>query len=244
MKNWNEHKIETLVLSAQADSRVADELIVQYLPFIKSETAKFLKRIPDDGQDELSIAMFAFYESAMAYRRGRGAFLGLAAAAIRNRLIDYARKERRQAGQLSLDTPSGDEEGLSLGEQIVSEKNGIEEFDNQAAAQGEIEEFAGQLAEFGISLPDIADNCPKQERTLSACMAVLDFAREKPELLQQFLRTKKVPMAQLALGAGIERKTLERHRTYIAAILLAYTNGFEMIRGHLHRIKRKEVPHQ
>ena len=41
---------------------------------------------------------------------------------------------------------------------------------------------------------------------------------------------------ELALGSGAERKTLERHRKYLVAILLAFTNGYEIIRGHLCQI--------
>ena len=55
------------------------------------------------------------------------------------------------------------------------------------------------------------------------------------------IHSKKLPLAQLAAGSGTERKTLERHRKYLVAILLAYTNGFEIIRG-LHFMKRKEKP--
>ena len=40
-------------------------------------------------------------------------------------------------------------------------------------------------------------------------------------------------MAELAAGSGVEKKTLERHRKYLVAILLAFTNGYEIIRGHL-----------
>lgn len=47
--------------------------------------------------------MFAFHEAAMAYQNGRGTFLKLAAAAIRNRLIDYQRMEQRHTGRISLD---------------------------------------------------------------------------------------------------------------------------------------------
>lgn len=64
-----EHEIVLQVQKAQTDSKAADELIQKYLPFIKSETAKFLKHFPDEGQDELSIAMFAFYEAVLSYRR-------------------------------------------------------------------------------------------------------------------------------------------------------------------------------
>ena len=47
------------------------------------------------------------------------------------------------------------------------------------------------------------------------------------------MATRRLPLAELAKGAGVERKTLERHRKYLVAILLAFTNGYEIIRGHL-----------
>lgn len=236
-----EHQIVSQVLEAQSNSQAADELIAQYLPFIRSETAKFLKRFPEDGQDELSIAMFAFYEAAMSYRSGKGSFLRLAATAIRNRLIDHYRREQRHTGTVSLDEQSSDDGDSSLADRIGDERNGIEELHDRTATQKEIQEFTEQLQEFGLSLPDVADNCPKQERTLTACMQVLDYARRNPDLLDQLVKTKKLPLSQLTEGAGAERKTLERHRKYIVAILLAYTNGFEIIRGHLSMIKRKEA---
>ena len=96
-----EYEIVRSVAAAQKDARAADELVRQYLPFIKAETARFLHRAPVEGQDdELCIAMFAFHESVMAYQSSKGSFLKLAAAAIHNRLIDYQRKEQRHAGQL------------------------------------------------------------------------------------------------------------------------------------------------
>lgn len=236
-----EHQIVSQVLEAQSNSQAADELIAQYLLFIRSETAKFLKRFPEDGQDELSIAMFAFYEAAMSYRSGKGSFLKLAATAIRNRLIDHYRREQRHTGTVSLDEQSSDDGDSSLADRIGDERNGIEELHDRTATQKEIQEFTEQLQEFGLSLPDVADNCPKQERTLTACMQVLDYARRNPDLLDQLVKTKKLPLSQLTEGAGAERRTLERHRKYIVAILLAYTNGFEIIRGHLSMIKRKEA---
>ena len=47
---------------------------------------------------------------------------------------------------------------------------------------------------------------------------------------------RTLPIAELASGSGVERKTLERHRKYMVAMLLAFTNGFEIIRGHLCRL--------
>ena len=48
-------------------------------------------------------------------------------------------------------------------------------------------------------------------------------------------------MTELARGANVERKTLERHRKYLVAMLLAFTNGFEIIRGHLCRLEGSDA---
>ena len=83
----------------------------------------------------------------------------------------------------------------------------------------------------------MADSCPRQERTLDACLKVLDYAKSHPEVLNQMVRSGKLPLRQLSHGAGVEKKTLERHRKYLVAILLAFTNGFEIIREHLSQLK-------
>ena len=226
-----EHEIVAMVAAARGDSLAADELVRRFLPFIRSETAKVIRRGVSDSDDELSVAMMAFHEAVLAYERLRGAFLPFAARAIRSRIIDFHRREQRPRGQLSLHEKNEDDrelaDTLAVGTDPISERT------DRTAARQEIAHFALGLSEFGLSLTDIADNCPKQSRTLSACHRALDYARGNPELLEQTVRTKKLPITSLAAGAGVERKTLERHRKYMMALLLAYTNGFEIIRGHL-----------
>ena len=71
-----EHGIVRMVRQAKKDSKAADELIAAYMNFIRSETAKFNHSTPSGGRDdELSIAMFAFYEAIQGYEKGRGSFL-------------------------------------------------------------------------------------------------------------------------------------------------------------------------
>ena len=107
-KRQAEHDLVFQVRAAQADPAAADTLIGQYMPFIRSETYKFTHAPIEAGhEDELSIATLAFYEAALSYQKGRGAFLPYAAAAIRNRLIDHYRAARRPGGRVSLDAPAG-----------------------------------------------------------------------------------------------------------------------------------------
>ena len=234
----DEHKITQQVYAAKDDVLVADQLIGTYMPFIKAETAKFLKRPPMEGHDdELSIAMIAFHEAIGGYSRTRGAFLKYAAMLIRSRLIDYSRREQRHSRVISLDAPVG-EDDTTLGETLADERDPHEETAARDATRAEIEELTRQMQEFGVSLSDVADNCPKQQRTLDACRKALQYARENPELLDDLLKTKRLPIGQLATGSGVERKTLERHRKYMVSLLLIYTNGYEIIRGHLKQVMK------
>lgn len=232
-----EHGILEQVYAAKESVQAADQLIGDYLPFIRAETAKFLKRPPEEGRDdELSIAMIAFHEAIGGYAKHRGSFLKYASMLIRSRLIDYARKERRHRQTISLDAPAAGEESASLGETLPEERDHPEESAHRQATRQEIEELSRQMESFGVSLSDVADNCPKQQRTLQACRKALAYARENSWLLEELVHGKKLPLAKLSDGSGVERKTLERHRKYLVALLLIYTNGYEIIRGHLAQV--------
>ena len=229
-----EHSIVGQVYAAKMDPEAADTLIGQYIGFIRSETVKFTHAAPEDGhEDELSIAMLAFYESILSYEKSRGAFLPYAARAIRNRLIDHYRSEKRHRTVVSLHAPAGDDEDRSMLETLPDTRDAISDYAVRTASQQEIREFGEQLGRFGITFSDVADNCPKQERTLAACRRVLEYARSHPELLDRLVESGRLPIHELAVGSGVDKKTLERHRKYLVAILLAFTNGYEIIRGHL-----------
>ena len=233
-----EHDIVRQVLQAQQDSYAADWLIERYLPFIRAEAAKFLQRPPTDSDDELSIAMIAFHEAVCGYDKGRGAFLPYASTLIRSRLIDYDRKERRHRSSVSLDAPRGEEEDGSLLDTLADPSDHSGDLITREATAHEIRELSGQMESFGVSLSDVADNCPRQQRTLDACRTAMAYAKSRPDLLDQLVRTGKLPLSELAQGSGVERKTLERHRKYLMALLLICTNGYEIIRGHLHQVMK------
>ena len=223
------HPIIQRVLAAKGNSLVADKLIRDYLPFIQSEVSKaaYAKRYGD----ELSIAMIAFHEAIEAYKPGRGAFLNYAAMVIKNRLIDYYRSESRH-DSLSLSTPlEGDD--LTLEDTLVDPKNEVEEVDDRSATAAEIAELSQQLGEFGLTLSDIAEHTPKQERTLEAAQEILRYVKEHPALIQELLHTKKLPIKAIVEGTGVHRKVIERHRKYLIAVMVIYSNGYEIIRDHL-----------
>ena len=59
-------------------------------------------------------------------------------------------------------------------------------------------------------------------------------------ILDNFLKTKKLPITEIANNTKVDKKTLERHRKYLVAIILAYTNGYDIIRNHIKGINPKK----
>ena len=230
-----DHRIIKAVYGAKKDPRKADELIRSYIPFIRSEAAKCISRVCTEQDDEYSIAMIAFHEAILGYEQERGAFLGYASMLIKSRIIDYQRREARHQGQVSIYAESGEDDRTILDE-MADGRDRYEEAVNLEATKQEIAELSAVMARFGVSFSDVADHSPRQERTLEACTRAVRWAAGDKLLLEELLRTGKLPMARLVQGSGAERKTLERHRKYILAMLLIQTNGYEIIRGHLRHV--------
>ena len=230
-----DHRIIKAVYGAKKDPRKADELIRSYIPFIRSEAAKCISRVCTEQDDEYSIAMIAFHEAILGYEQERGAFLGYASMLIKSRIIDYQRREARHQGQVSIYAESGEDDRTILDE-MADGRDRYEEAVNLEATKQEIAELSAVMARFGVSFSDVADHSPRQERTLEACTRAVRWAAGDELLLEELLRTGKLPMARLVQGSGAERKTLERHRKYILAMLLIQTNGYEIIRGHLRHV--------
>ncbi len=235
----SEHPLIRVVYAAKEDLGKADDLIREYLPFIQSEATKCLLKPCTQQDDEYSIAMIAFHEAIQGYSKTRGAFLSYASMVIRSRITDYHRKESRHSCLISLNEEQP-EDARPLLERIMDKTDYYEESANLEATRQEIEELAMVMAKFGVSFTDVSENAPRQQRTLNACARAIRYAGANPQLLNELLKTKKLPLAALAAGARVERKTLERHRKYVLAMLLIQTNGYEIIRGHLRHVLKEE----
>lgn len=233
-----ENSIVQRVYAAKGNMEDADRLISDYMPFIESQVFKVMKRPVDvKKQDELSIAMIAFHEAINGYSKTRGSFLNYASLIIRNRIIDYWRKNNRHNQVISLDTPIYEEDS-TLEDSIAADEKHDEDLVVREATKEEIMELSQQMQEFGVSLTDIAENSPKQNRTLKSCQQVVAYAKEDREIMEIFFKTKQLPITKLANETKVSKKTIERHRKYLVALLMIYSNGYEIIRGHLAEVMR------
>lgn len=235
-----EHALIQQVNGAKADVNVADDLIRSYLPFIKAEVSRFLNRFVSELDEEMSIGMMAFHEAILGYSSTRGSFLKYAAMMIKSRLIDYKRSESRHYGTVSFDEQLDDAEDETLYDRVASNVRDGQDEAHLESTKEEIIELTSILKEFGVSLSDVADNSPKQDRTLEMCKKVIQYAQDNPEILNELMLTKKLPLKKLIDGSKADRKTIERHRKYVLTMLVILTNGYDIIRGHLVNVLNKK----
>lgn len=229
--------IRKQVQEAKNDMQKADALIRAYMPFIESETSKFMHRAVDlDNDDEISIAMFAFHEAIRSYSEKRGTFLSYASMLIRSRLIDFYRKEQRHMNVISMEATTAEDK--TVADTLPEKEDAYENMELRDATKAEIQTLTNKMKPFGVSLTDVAESCPRQKRTLEECTKVARYAVQHPELLKTVSETGRLPIQALADGSGVRKKVLERHRKYLLALLLIYTNGYEILRGHIKQVMK------
>jgi RNA polymerase sigma factor len=203
------------VEAAKTDKHALNTLLHDYMPFIK----KCVSGVFFKGQskaDNLTDAMLAFAYSVQTYNPEHGAFIQYAAAVIRNRLIDNARKEL--AAQKHFFSPSGVESETALTWEAGISLQAFNRAEEEKNLRLEIEAVNGEFAAWGFSWATLLKKCPKQERSRRICWRIAEAVRESPALLADMLSNRQLPLSRLA--ETFPRKALEKYRQYIAALII------------------------
>lgn len=207
--------------NGNADSR--EQILSAGKPFVLRVVSAFCQRKMEWGRDdELSIGLIAMDEAINRFSpETKVPFLAYARMVIKSRLKDFFRKEAKHA-TVSLD------EAVATGEgdypHTVAETN--QAWDNhiqEVAAkerQEEVLEFGTLLADYGLSYAELVNASPKHRDTRETLNTVAWQLANDSQLIKQLLAKKQMPITELALLTGVNRKTLERRRRYIIALAL------------------------
>ncbi len=212
-----------------------EKLIEEYKPFIASVVQQHIGRFVEYGvDDELSIGLMAFHESIKKYEIDKGNFLSFARITIKNRLIDYYRKEyknRNAVTYIEQLKPDDTEE-----EYDPCPEASIKEYDEQQLSRlrrFELEEIKRELVGWGISFSDVAKSSPKHAKTKRAYLNAIHFIASSPEVLHIMKEKKYLPVEKITKATKIPRKTVERGRNYIIAAVLILTGDYNHIKDYI-----------
>lgn len=225
--------INARIEDIRGNTEEINRFVEEYKPFIASCAEKIAGRYMSFGlDDELSIAMLAFVEAINSFDQSKGSFFSLSRNIIKRRIIDYYRSEKRHSNVISLNMymEGQDEEfDLSGGEavRIYSEQK-ISEF-----RKLEFEELGRELAAWKITFSDLAEASPRHEKTRKQCSEIVGTILSRPDMLQQVLVKKYLPVAEIEKALKLPRKLIDRFRKYIISIIVIATGDYEYIRDYI-----------
>jgi RNA polymerase sigma factor len=220
--------LEEKVLNSRKDPQKRDLLIKQFKPFIASVIQKRLGKFLAYGVDEeLSIGLLAFNEALNAYDRNKGRFLSFSRLVITNRIIDYYRK---QSGQQYL-TSSYDDSEDEITASLIDKKS-IEAFTLQSELEEkkfEIIEYSHDLKQWGINFSELEKISPKQDNLRIEYVNCAKMIVKDKNILDELMRTRRLPIKNIAKIVPLHRKKIERGRIYIIALVIAMVKKYSFI---------------
>ncbi|MCL2412497.1 MAG: hypothetical protein FWC97_12735 [Treponema sp.] len=210
-----EKDLAVQVEAAKSDKHALNTLLHDYMPFIK----KCVSSVFFKGQskaDNLTDAMLAFAHSVQTYNPEQGAFVQYAATVIRNRLLDNARKDLSIQKRFWPFSAAAGKKDLPWETDVSMRTYDIAEEEQNLRL--EIEEINGEFAKWGFSWATLLKKCPKQERSRRITLRITNVIRNDTALLADTLKNRQLPLSHLA--ETFPRKTVEKYRHYIAALII------------------------
>jgi RNA polymerase sigma factor len=222
----------------KGDTRLRNQFITDYQPYVAKVTSRFCKRYIDPARDdEFSIALSAFNEAINQFSPESGrSFLGFSEQVIRRRLIDYLRKEKRHNQQIPYSTfeVEDDEDNVVNPIEIHQAIDHYEKQKGMEERRSEIMDLNHCLAEFGISFSDLVDASPKHADSRNALFGIGKTLAEDAVLMRLMLTKRMLPIKELLEKVEFSRKTLERNRKFIIAVALIFNGPYPYLRDYLH----------
>lgn len=221
----------TIIEKAKIDSEIRNGLIEKYTPFILKVTAEFTNRYIIPGDDEeYSIGLLAFNEAIDNFDSTKGiSFFAFARNVIRRRLTDYYRRNRYREKEIPL--MDSEQCFAALEYNLSVEKFGDEV--RQVERRNEILDYKRELEYFGISFSKLVKASPKKRDARKRMIDIARVIAQDQRLTEYLMKTKLLPLKELELRTSLSRKTLERNRKYIIALVLILKGDYSYLKEYI-----------
>lgn len=238
--------MDRAAIAAKDDAIALENLISDNQRFILVCAARTARRFVTRSDDEWSAALMAFHEAVKTYDEDKGSFKSFAALIIRRRVTDYMRGEMRHAAEIPVEpyTLSGevDDEAPSALQMEVRDQTTRMAVETEQVgttpAADEIEAVQQILGKYGFSFFDLADCSPKAGKTKEQCALAVQTLLSDPEMVRRMQESCKLPILELSIRSGVQKKLLERHRKYLIAAVEILSGDYPILSGYLKSIRK------
>ena len=232
--------IDELAVKAADNETAFEQLVESQKGFLTNCVFRATHRYVTKSDDEWSVALMAFSSATKTYSPEKGGFLGYAGIIVHNRLVDWYRKESRHGAETSVDPiafdtePGDDSDAIALHMEIAEKVSENKE----VSLKEEIEAANAVFSDYGFCFMDLARCSPKSQKTREACRQAVLALCEDPEIQQELLATRQLPVKKIQKKTGLPRKLLENHRRYLIAANELLSGGYPGLAEYLTFIKK------
>lgn len=220
--------IDQVLKEVQQKGNVVERnmLIERYRPFILRTVSHVCKRQIEWNHDMSSIGLIAFNEAIDRYDETMGkSFDNFAFMLIRNRLVDEFRRQGKimRAESIVYDDIRDEFEQTVM--EVASSMEAYEREQTSFELAQELLLYDETLQEYGVSLEELEERCPKHRDTRKQFIQIAKHFSEHKDWIDILHKTKRLPMKEMLDFFKVSRKTLERNRKYLIALVLIYSNN-------------------
>lgn len=219
---------ELAQLAKAGNEEVVHDLLIAHTSFMKKTASFVCKKSIDEHDEEFSIAMSAFHDAIVTFEPSKGAsFLTFAHLIIKRRLVDYIRKENARNEKLLYEDESSH---TILDHQSIYTYT---ETQQKEARKQELVVYKETLAQFNLSFEELTKSSPKHIDARKTAFYIAQIIAESDELYTYLIETKKLPIKQIESLVEVSRKTIERHRKYIIAVVLLLNSDLTYLKDYV-----------
>lgn len=224
---------ETIIKIQQGDTKLRDDIIHSYKPFIAKTASTVCNRYITESDDEFSIGLIAFNEAIDKYTSEKGkSLIAFAEIIIKRRVIDYLRSQsnRKEYAIGSVFDDEGKEQS------VLDHANSMHAYEKEKESElrrDEIQRYNMRLREFGLSFNELASVSPKHEDARRGAISIAQMVMSDEELKDMLFTSKRLPIKQLEQKVQVSRKTIERNRKYIISICVMLNEEFPYLAEYI-----------
>lgn len=193
-----------------------NNVLSEYQGFVLKHVSKTTGRyISSDRDDEFVIGLEAFNEAIDRFEEGKGGFLYFASILIRNRVIDYMRREMKRGSHLVSDDEVILQKPANINQELVDE----------------IRILTEALKVFDIDFLGLSEESPKHEEVRLEVQQLAISLSEDDYMVQKIYDKKHLPIKEIALKYNQPQKRIKRFKKYIIAIIIIMMEELDLIQS-------------
>lgn len=197
-----------------------NNFIEENKPFIYKITSNICRHyLSWQNDDELSIALIAFNRACDTYSENKGSFYGYAEVIIKNALIDYFRKN---SNKYCL-TFNDEDNNIDYIDQKISVDQYQIQLENEKREE-EVIQLSTELSSYGLNFGDLVESSPSHNDTRNALLNIALQCSKNNSILSQIREKKVLPISQISILTGANKKYLGNWRRYLLVLILILSN--------------------